>query len=47
MQEDQELFQAEDITGTGTPEAGDPDGTQLTWQYDEESNRLYVNYPED
>ncbi|KAI4975064.1 hypothetical protein ZWY2020_048671 [Hordeum vulgare] len=31
----------------GTLDAGDPDGTQLAWQYDEENDRLYVNYPED
>ena len=31
--------------GTGTPETDDPDGTQLAWQYDEETDRLYVNYP--
>ena len=29
------------------PDTGDPDGTQLAWQYDEENDRLYVNYPED
>ena len=34
-------------TSSGTPETGDPDDTQLAWQYDEESDRLYVNYPED
>ena len=33
--------------GTGTPETDDPDGTQLAWQYGEETDRLYVNYPED
>jgi len=33
--------------GTGTPETDDPDVTQLAWQYDEETDRLYVNYPED
>ena len=33
-------------TGTGTPETDDLDSTQLVWQYDEEIDRLYVNYPE-
>ena len=33
--------------GTGTPESDDPDDTQLAWQYDEETDRLYMNYPED
>nr|BAK05881.1 predicted protein [Hordeum vulgare subsp. vulgare] len=48
VQDDPETFQAEDITaGTGTPETDDPDGTQLAWQYDEETDRLSVNYPED
>ncbi|KAI5005200.1 hypothetical protein ZWY2020_032443 [Hordeum vulgare] len=38
---------ASSSTGSGTPKTGDPDGTQLAWQYDEETDRLYVNYPED
>ena len=34
-------------TGTGTPDAGDPDVNQLKWEFDEDSGHLYVNYPED
>ena len=39
------LLQA--LTGTGTPDAGDPDDNQLKWEFDEDSGRLYVNYPGD
>ena len=34
-------------TGIGTPDAGDIDDNQLKWEFDEDSGKLYVTYPED
>ena len=34
-------------TGIGTIDAADLDDSQLKWEFDEGSGRMYVTYPED